>query len=256
MIIFLLLSLLQAPGERPLLGLYTEALELWSSGDREAAVSLFAEIAQRMPHQPRAFYNLAALSGEMEQWGRADTIMTGLSGWEGLGGDSLFNARVSAALGKAISEEDHAGVERQLNTLLPRVASAMADSLMRHNYEVALRWLESREPPPPDQSQQNEDESEDQSEDQEENPDQQQQEDQEDQQQEDQQGEDDGGNENEDENEDQGGEDNEDTHQPPPPADGEMTQDEARRILDMVEEAEPRGEKDASGVGAPGAPTW
>jgi len=35
-----------------------------------------------------------------------------------------------------------------------------------------------------------------------------------------------------------------------------MTQDEARRILDMVEEAEPRGDKDASGVGVPGTPTW
>lgn len=251
MILFLLLSLLQAPGARPLLGLYTDAIELWSSGDREAAASLFAEIAGRMPHEPRAFYNLAALSGEMDMWGRADTIMTGLSGWDGLGGDSLFNAGVSAALGKAMSEEDHAGVERQLNTLLPRVASATADSLMRHNYEVALRWLASREPPP-DQSPQNDDESEDQSEDQEEDPDQ----NQDDEEQEDSQGDDEGENEDESESEDQGGDDNEDTRQPPPPADGEMTPDEARRILDMVDEAEPRGEKDASGFGVPGAPIW
>ncbi len=255
MILFLLLPLLQSTGERPLLGLYTEALELWSSGEREAATSLFAEIAERMPHEPRALYNLAALSGEMGLWGRADTIMTGLSEWDGLGGDSLFNAGVSAALGKAMAGEDYAGVERQLNTLLPRVASATADSLMRHNYEVALRWLDSREPPP-DQSQQNDDESEDESESENED----QEESQDDEEQEDQQGEneDESENENENENEeDQGGDDNsEDTHQPPPPADGEMTQDEAQRILDMVEEAEPRGDKDASGVGVPGTPTW
>ncbi len=35
-----------------------------------------------------------------------------------------------------------------------------------------------------------------------------------------------------------------------------MTPDEAQRILDMVEEAQPRGDKNAYGAVVPGAPDW
>ena len=245
----LILCLLSASVQRPLLGIYLEALSLWSDGDREGASALFGQIAERMPHQPRALYNLAALAGESGLWGRADTLMTALSGWDGLSGDSLYNACVSASLGAAMEAEDYQGVLEQLNATLPRVASATADSLTRHNYEVALRWLSEREPPPEQDQQQ--DEQQDEQQDQ-----QDEQQDQQDEQQDEQQDQQDEQQDQQDEQQDQQDEQQDETRQPQPPEQGEMTPEEAQRILDMVEEAEPRGDKDASGTGVPGAPNW
>jgi len=247
-----LILMLLAAGNSPLLEVYLDALNLWASGELEGASALFGEIAERMPHAPRAVYNLAALAGRNGLWGRADTLMTALQGWEDMGGDSLFDARVSASLGRAIVEDDCRGVREQLETMLPVVVAGTADSITRHNYEVALRWLSQQEPPPRDESRDRQDEEnrEDEQQDEDEEGREDEQRDGEDREDEQQQGED--GEDREDDRKDRG----EETPQSAPPEAGEMTPEEAQRILDMVEEAEPMGDKNAYGAVVPGAPDW
>ena len=210
--VFLLLVAAAGSGT-PLLNLYQEAIELWFNGDYENAAELFSEVAERMPHQPRALYNMGALLIEMEEWGRADSTLSALPDSD-IGVDSLFNASVSAGLGSAIALADHQGVRSALEIMLPAVATATGDSLTRHNYEVALRWLMENEPPPDEEQSQDQDQDQDQEQEQDE------------------------------------------PRQPPPPDRGDMTPEEAQRILDMVEEAEESAEKDPSGPGVLGVPDW
>lgn len=225
----------------PLLDLYREAVDSWAGGDTETAAVIMMEIAGRMPREPRALYNLAALMTEMGEWALADSILGSLSE-TGIGEDSLFNARVSAALGHSMELGDYQGVLGQYQLLLPPVALASGDSLTRHNYEVALRWLIENEPPPdrePDDSDQDEDPEEQEQENGQDQPDQ----------------------DRDDPDQDPGDQDQdsdgEDPRQPPPPPErGEMTPEEARRILDMVDEAEEMVDKDSTGPGVPGTPNW
>jgi len=226
-------AVVSRPDRTPLLDLYLDAGDCIEQGNLQEAGSIVEQIARRMPGNPRALYNAGVASMASGNFPAADSLLSQLP--EGfIGEDTLLEARSSARLGAAISAEDYAGVESVLYMLLPAVSSGEATMRMLQNWEVALKWLQQNEPPPP-----------------EENPD---QEDQEDEQQEQDERQDEQ-DEQQDEQDEQDEQDDEEENQPPPPDNPEMTPEVARAILDMVEEAQ-ADTASVSPAGVIGAPVW
>jgi hypothetical protein len=146
--------------------------------------------------------------------------------------------------------DDYEGVQSSLEELRRILIGDESNECDRTNFEVALNWLANHEPPE-DQGDGDSDEQSDQPEDSEDS--------QEDQ---DQQS-DDGGDSDEPEDqpedqEDQSDEQDEQEAQapPPPPSRGEMSEEDAERILALVEEAEPPDSTGGGKAYAPGGPVW
>ncbi len=249
-LLIMIMTLLSSTDRTPLLDLYLQAGELIEQGRFDDSAMLLEEISKRMPDNQRAVYNIAVSGFATGDLFTADSLFSTFPE-NVFEGDTLLEARSSARLGNAMLNEDYAGVENVIEMLVPGIATGDSSERMRQNYEVALKWLSRNEPPPPDDSQNQDDpgDSEDQeesddNEDQEEpdgNEDQEEPDDNEDQ-------------ENHDDNEDQE-EPEEEEDQPPPPGESEMTPEVAQMILDMVEEAQADTTTGNVG-GAIGVPNW
>ncbi len=215
----------------PLSQIYDNAVEYIQEGELELAANAFAEIMTRMPHLGRARYDAAGVLFEMEMYADADTLLS--AGDLGVEADSAASASAASLLGTSIAAGDYAGVETAYNQLREIItAGSSSHDCDLTNYEVAINWLRNNEPPE-DQSQDQQDQAEDQ---------QDQSEDQQDQS-EDQQ----------DQSEDQ---QEEEMPTPHPPMRGEMTREDAERILDQVEEAEPPDSSEGAKGFTTSGPVW
>jgi hypothetical protein len=233
----------QDPYVYTLAHVYDTAMEYLEAGQLELAYAAFSEIVARMPHLGRARYDAAGVASEMESWAGADSLLA--PGELGVEPDSTASAEAAVLLGSSISAGDYGGVERALGMLRERILDGAPFDCDLTNYEVALNWLRNNEPPE-DQSQDQSEDQQDQSEDQ-----QDQSEDQQDQS-EDQQ---DQSEDQQDQSEDQQDQSEDQQEAPPPPSQGEMTEEDAQRILDLVDEAEPTDEEGAKGYTTTG-PVW
>lgn len=229
-----LITALSSVGRTPLLNLYLEAVEQVEAGMYDESTVGFDEIFTRMPDNNRAVYNhviSCLVTGDLST---ADSLLSIFPDTVFMG-DTLIEARSSARLGNAMTNNDYAGVQSVVEMLLPVVSSGESSTRIRQNYEVALKWLMQNEPPPPEENQQ---ESED-------------NEDQQDEKQDENENQENG----EDENNSPEKPDNTEEDQPPPPTESEMTPEVAEMILDMVEEAQ-ADTADTSVDGAIGVPNW
>jgi Mg-chelatase subunit ChlI len=235
----------------PLLDLYNQAEALVEDGGYEESAALFNDILSRMPDNSRAVYNHAVSFLAAGDVHTADSLLSILPDGVFLE-DTLLEARSSAKLGNAIASKDYAGVQSVVEMLLPAVSGGQSSQGIRQNYEVALKWLSQNEPPPPEDNQDQSDDSSDQNEDQ--SDDNQDQSDDNSDQNEDQS--DDNQDQSDDNsNQDENQSDSEEDDQPPPPARPEMTPEVAQMILDMVEEAQ-ADSTDGTINGAIGVPNW
>ncbi|HPJ28200.1 MAG TPA: hypothetical protein PLM22_04650, partial [Candidatus Sabulitectum sp.] len=148
-VLFLLLS---APQRTPLLNLYLEAADHAADGNLQEASSRLEEIAARMPDDPRARYNSGINSMLAGDFASADSILSSLPQGN-IQGDTLLEALSSARLGNAMAQGDYAGVQSVVEMLLPRISAGEASMRMAQNWEVALKWLQQNEPPPPEDQQ-------------------------------------------------------------------------------------------------------
>ena len=231
----------------PLSEVYTAALELLEAGELEAAAGAFAEIMERMPHQGRARYDAAAAIFELGGHAVSDSLVS--MGELGVGADSASSAAAAVLLATSIDAEDYAGVEEAYG----RLCEIVTGELPPHecdlvNLEVAINWLRNHDPPQ-DQSEDQQDQAEDQ---------QDQSEDQQDQSEDQQDQSEDQQDQSEDQSEDQQdqSEDQQEEQSPPPPSQGEMTEEDAQRILELVEEAEPPDSDEGAKGYTTSGPVW
>ncbi|MDM7992109.1 MAG: hypothetical protein QUS11_02225 [Candidatus Fermentibacter sp.] len=203
--IAMLLPLLQIlpaqPAVEPLRDIYERAVSAYAGGRFEEAGECFEELTERMPGFERAPYDLAATLFMLGDYVRADSILSTLSGCAGP--DTLESARAAALLAASVAGEDRAGVERAAGMLKDLLGDGEFPECDAHNLEAALNWLDDHPP----QDQQDQEDQQDQQ-DQEEQQDQQDQEEQQDQQ---------------------------DSVNP----ETGMTEEQARLLLDLVQEASP-----------------
>jgi len=249
----------------PLHDLYIEASNLVAGGNYQESAEVFTEILERMPDNPRAAYNYALSCFVTNDYPSADSLLSDFPPGVFME-DTLLEAQSSARLGNAVTGGDYAGVESVIEMLLPEISTGESSENLRQNYEVALKWLMQNEPPPPEDNQDQSDDSnpdenqpddnQDQSDDS--NPDENQPDDNQDQsddsnpdenQPDDNQDQPDNGNQNEDQS------DTDESNQPPPPSDSGMTPEVAQMILDMVEEADADTTGGSKGQ-AIGVPNW
>jgi len=252
----------QAQVRYPLAYVYQIGMESLLEGDHERALEAFTEIMNRMPHDGRARYDAAGVLFELGSYAEADTLVS--AGNLAVESDSAASASYATLLGSSIAMDDYEGVQSSFDGLRELLSGGESRECDRTNYEVALNWLRNHEPPEEqgdgesdgdsdDQSDQSEDSedsqddqsddgedshgSDDQSEDQED-----QSEDQEDQSED-----------QEDQSEDQ---EDQEASPPPPPSRGEMSEEDAERILELVEEAEPPESSEGGKAYVPGGPVW
>lgn len=237
--VLLIMTLFSSARRTPLLDQYNQASELAQEQRFDQCAEIFREIFERMPDNPRAVYNHAVADFFVGDVHTADSLLS-VFPEEVFNEDTLLEAGSSARLGNAMIDENYAGVQGVVEMLLPEISTGEASPRVLQNYEVALKWLMQNEPPPPEDSQDNQDQQDDQNQqnDQDNQDDQDQQDNQDDQDQQD----------NQDQQEDQ-------DNQPPPPSQPEMTPDVAQMILDMVEEANADTTQNNVG-GAIGVPNW
>jgi len=205
------------PRPRPLATVFAGAVESYVEGDMEAALSGFSEVASRMPGFERSWYNLTAPLFELERFGEADSLMRPLS--DCAGGDTLGSAQAATLLAYSMSAGERQGVERAADMLRMLLGDGESLECDAPNLEAALNWLRLNSE---SQDQQNEQEQQDQQ-DQQDRQDQQERQNQQDQQ--------------------------------VNPETG-MTEDQARMLLDLVEEAVPADSLRGRPAGIAGGPDW
>jgi hypothetical protein len=242
-LILLCVTAQQDLSDYPLAQIRDTAMEYLQEGELELAMSAFSEIMARMPHLGRVRYNLAGVLFELEMYPDADTLIS--TGDLGTGADSVVSASAASLLGTSIAAGDYTGVEAAYNQLREIITEGSSHDCDRTNFEVAINWLRNNEPPE-DQSQDQQDQSEDQ---QDQSEDQQDQSEDQQDQSEDQQ---DQSEDQQDQSEDQ----QEEQSSPPPPTQGDMTEEDAERILDLVEEAEPADRTEGSKGFTISGPVW
>ncbi len=228
----LLLALLLSPPAPPA-EVAAEAEQLLSEGAYGEAAELLSGLADRMPHDGRVSYNLAAALFGAGSFAAADSVLAGDP--EGVPEDTMSVASTLASLAASMQGEDYAGVEAAAETLTGAVSGGEGSPRERTALEAALNWLEAHEPP---ESEDREDEQDRQEEDEQDR----QEEDEQDRQEEPPDGEGDG---------------EEESEVGPPPELGEMTPEQARAVLDLVEEAEAEEDSNEAGAaGYGGGPFW
>lgn len=238
-----LLLVLMVGVQAPASELGDTAMELFSQDDYTGALTVLQELFSRMPHNGRIAYNLAAAGFMVESFPEADSLLRTVSG--DVPEDTLSTAMALTALAMAIQADDYGAVETAVETLGRNISAGDSPRCERTGLEAGINWLENHDPPEEQEDQQDQEDQEeqedqeDQSNDQEEQEDQQDQEDQSDDQE---------------EQEDQ--QDQEDDTPQPPPSMEEMTPDQARAILDMVEEDQPQDSTGAGKAGQPTGPVW
>jgi len=234
----------QAQVRYPLAYVYQIGMESLLEGDHERALEAFTEIMNRMPHDGRARYDAAGVLFELGSYAEADTLVS--------------------AGNLAVESDSAASASYATDGLRELLSGGESRECDRTNYEVALNWLRNHEPPEEqgdgesdgdsddqsDQSEDSEDSQDDQSDDGEDSDgSDDQSEDQEDQS-EDQE---DQSEDQEDQSEDQ---EDQEASPPPPPSRGEMSEEDAERILELVEEAEPPESSEGGKAYVPGGPVW
>jgi len=236
----------------PLAVVYQTGMESLLEGDLERALDAFTEIMNRMPHDGRARYDAAGVLFELESYSEADTLVS--SGELAVEADSAVSASYATLLGSSIAMDDYEGVQSSFDGLRELLSGGESRDCDRTNYEVALNWLRNHEPPEEQGDGESDGDSDDQSDQSEDSEDSQDDQDQQSDDGEDSDDQEDQSEDQEDQSEDQ--EDQEAESPPPPPSGGEMTQEDAERILDLVEEAEPPDSTGGGKTYAPGGPVW
>jgi len=256
-LILLTLFSQQAQIRYPLAHVYQTGMESLLEGDHERALEAFVEIMNRMPHDGRARFDAAAVLFELEFYAEADTLVS--AGDLAVEADSAASASYATLLGRSIELGDYEGVQSSFEGLREILSGGESRECDRTNYEVALNWLRNNEPPEEQGDGDSDSDSDDQSDQTEDSEDSEDSQDDQDQQS------DDGGDpddsedqseDQEDQSDEQDEQDEQEASPPPPPSRGEMSEEDAERILELVEEAEP---PDSSGGGkayVPGGPVW
>jgi len=224
MLLPLLQTLLAQPAVEPLRDIYERAVSAYAGGRFEEAGECFEELTERMPGFERAPYDLAATLFMLGDFVRSDSLLSTLSGCAGP--DTLESARAAALLAASVAGEDRAGVERAAGMLKDLLGDGEFPQCDAHNLEAALNWLDDH--PPQDQQDQQDQEDQQDQQDQEQQQDQQDQEQQQDQQ------------------------DQQDSVNP----ETGMTEEQARLLLDLVDEASPSDSLRGQPAGTAGGPDW
>ena len=233
MLLPLLQTLLAQPAVEPLRDIYERAVSAYAGGRFEEAGECFEELTERMPGFERAPYDLAATLFMLGDFVRSDSLLSTLSGCAGP--DTLESARAAALLAASVAGEDRAGVERAAGMLKDLLGDGEFPQCDAHNLEAALNWLDDH--PPQDQQDQQDQEDQQDQQDQEQQQDQQDQEQQQDQQ---------------DQEEQQDQQDQQDSVNP----ETGMTEEQARLLLDLVDEASPSDSLRGQPAGTAGGPDW
>ena len=253
-LILLTLFSQQAQVRYPLAYVYQTGMESLLEGDHERALEAFVEIMNRMPRDGRARYDAAAVLFELESYAEADTLVS--AGDLAVEADSAASASCATLLGRSIELDDYEGVQSSFERLRETLSGGESRECDRTNYEVALNWLRNHEPPEEQGDGDSDGDSDDQSD---------QSEDSEDSQDDQDQQSDDGGDpddsedqseDQEDQSDEQDEQDEQEASPPPPPSRGEMSEEDAERILELVEEAEPPDSTGGGKAYLPGGPVW
>jgi len=236
------------PRPRPLATVFAGAVESYVEGDMEAALSGFSEVASRMPGFERSWYNLTAPLFELERFGEADSLMRPLS--DCAGGDTLGSAQAATLLAYSMSAGERQGVERAADMLRMLLGDGESLECDAPNLEAALNWLrlnsesqDQQQDRQDEQDQQDRQDEQDQQDQHEQQDEQDQQDEQEQQDQQDQQ-----------DRQDQQERQNQQDQQVNPETG--MTEDQARMLLDLVEEAVPADSLRGRPAGIAGGPDW
>ena len=135
----------------PPLDRFDEAMRLIESGQINDAREILADLRERMPHKPGLAYDLALLMFMEGTYPAADSIIASLpaDGFEGVSADSMTAARAASAIASGMELVDAGKVSGGVSLLRQMcIRNGGLSSEDAWNLEVALDWLRENEPPP------------------------------------------------------------------------------------------------------------
>ncbi len=232
-------------GRTPLLDLYLQALDLFASGDFAGASQVFTEMAGRMPDNGRLRFDLSASLFRDGSHAYADSLLQALRNPGTLEGDTLPSALSASLLAVSIDSSDRQGVELAVVRLRDLLADGDGSGDDITNLETALNWLENNPPDSSSSSGQQQDQQQDQQDQQQQQSQQQNQQQQSQQQQQ----------QNQQQQNQQQQQQNQQQASGGGMEEGRMSEEQARMLLQLVEEAVPEDSTQGRPVSG-GGPDW